>query len=271
MDLVNIIYRYINRFINSEELMSLLENIDRQKFSDDESKEIDNFLKEVKKIIKTTPNKIDIVEEKRLENINRMLALFEKNIDSEKLDEKGKKLIEKQYNSLLRDKEKVRDSGPRYEKLFEHLCNFPLYRKYCLKMDDYELLKFIAQYISVPLPPKISQEAFNDLVEVGIKSDERESLWRLAMNYNRKEKDFSKIEDYFILKRDNYYLAELISGVEENLDLNRIVEKILKTNDIEFIKKMANTPYLDSIFTDEQKEKIKNKIKNEKRNKNERI
>ncbi len=132
-------------------------------------------------------------------------------------------------------------------------------------MDDYELLKFITQYISVPLPPKISQKGFDSLVNVGIESDESEALWRLAMNYNRKDKDFFKIEDYFIKKRDYYYLAELISSVEEDLNLDRLIEKKHKTEDIKFIKKMANTSYLQPIFTEEQKEKVKRVIQTKKK------
>ena len=38
MDLVNIIYRYVNRFINSLELIELLTTIDRTKFSKKEAK-----------------------------------------------------------------------------------------------------------------------------------------------------------------------------------------------------------------------------------------
>lgn len=264
MDLVNIIYRYVNRFINSEELIELLDNIDKTKFSKDEIKEIEKLLLEVKDIVNTTKIKIDQVEINRLTMINRLLDSLDPAKISEKMDEKSKKeaidFIEKRKESLLKDKEKVRDSGPRYEKLFEHLTYFPLYRKYCLKMNDLELLEFITQYISVPLPPNIEQKDFDDLVEAGIKEDKREFLWRLAMNYNRKGKDFLKIEDYFILKRDDYYLAELISGVQEDLDLDRLIDKVLETKDKKFISKLANTPYLEPIFTDEQKEKVKKAI-----------
>ena len=34
MDLVNIVYRYVNRFINSEDLIDFLENIDSSRFSE---------------------------------------------------------------------------------------------------------------------------------------------------------------------------------------------------------------------------------------------
>ncbi len=208
MDLVNIIYRYVQRFINSEELINLLENMAK------------------KKKIRT------------------------------------KEFIEKQRKTLLEDQEKVRDSGPRYEKLFELLTHFPLYNKTCLQMNDLELLEFITQYISVPLPPPINQEYFNELIEVGIKEDKRESLWRMAMNYNQKNKDFSKIVDYFIEKRDHYYLAELISGVEEDLDLDRIIDKSLETKDISFLREMTQYEYLMPIFSNKQKEKVIKAIQN---------
>ncbi len=87
------------------------------------------------------------------------------------------------------------------------------------------------------------------------------------MNYNRKDKDFSKIEDYFIEKRDDYYLAELISGVNEDLDLDKLTQKVLNTNDLDFIKKLANTEYLQAIFSNKEKTAVaeknkKNKLKN---------
>ncbi len=81
------------------------------------------------------------------------------------------------------------------------------------------------------------------------------------MNYNRKDKDFSKIEDYFIEKRDDYYLAELISGVNEDLDLDKLTQKVLNTNDLDFIKKLANTEYLQAIFSKKQKEQVKEFLK----------
>ena len=40
MELINIVYRYLNRYINSEELVKLLENIDKTKFSEKEQKDL---------------------------------------------------------------------------------------------------------------------------------------------------------------------------------------------------------------------------------------
>lgn len=66
MDLVNIIYRYVNRFINSDELIDLLKNIDKNKFSKKEIKEIEKLIEEVKKIIESVPIEIDQIELKRI-------------------------------------------------------------------------------------------------------------------------------------------------------------------------------------------------------------
>lgn len=265
MDLVNIIYRYVNRFINSEELIHNLENLSLEKFSKQENEEIKALIKEVKEIVKTVPIKIDQIEINRLTMMNRLLDALDEAKISDSMDEnkqeETRNFIQKRRKSLLEDQEKVRDSGPRYKALYNCLVDNKVYTKYCKNMNDLELLEFVTQYISVPVTPAIDQETFDDLVKVGIKEDKRESLWRLAMNYNGKNKDFSKIEDYFIEKRDDYYLAELISGVNEDLDLDHLIEKVSNTNDFDFIKKLANTEYLLDIFSDKQKEQVKEFLK----------
>lgn len=40
MELINIVYRYLNRYINSEELVEFLENIDKTKFSPKEQEDL---------------------------------------------------------------------------------------------------------------------------------------------------------------------------------------------------------------------------------------
>ena len=124
-------------------------------------------------------------------------------------------------------------------------------------MNDKELLTFITRYISVPLPPPIKQEDFNNLVKVGIKEDNREALWRLAVNYDKKM-DFTLIENYFIDKRDSYYLIELISATD-NVNLDNLVSKVVATNDREFMIDLANRSLELSIFTKEDIDKIKEK------------
>ena len=260
MDLVNIIYRYANRFINSDELVELLAKIDKTKFSTSEVKEIEKLLEEVKKIIKNVPIETDQIEIKRMTSLNRMLENLEKIKANEKNSEEVKEFAEKRYNSLVKDKDKIRDSGPRYEKLYDLLVNDSMYMSYFKKMSDLELLEFITQYIFAPVVPNIDQETFNNLVNVGIKEDKREALWRLAFNYNGKKKDFSRIENYFIEKRDDYYLTELISAVHEDLNMDKLIEKVINTKDMKFIIGCANRAKTIGIFTDEEIGKIKEKF-----------
>lgn len=257
MDLVNLMYRYINKFINSDVLITELESVDLTKYTKEEQKEIKKLLADVKKVKETTPNELDQIEKNRLANIDHMLELLGNARQGEKLDEKASEFINKQCNQLEEDKKAIRDGGKLYTSIFELMTNNPVVNKYASRMDDLELLEFITHYISAPLPPEIDQEGFNDLVEAGIKEDKREALWRLAFNYNHKHKDFSLIEDYFIEKRDEYYLTELISAVKEDLDMNKLIKKIVKTKDKTFISKVVETGESYSLFEDDELEKLK--------------
>lgn len=261
MDLVNIIYRYVNRFINSQELIKRLEDIDKTKFLKKERNDIEMLLEEVKKVIETIPIEIDQVEIKRMASLNHILEDLEKIKTNEKNSKEARAFAENKYNDLIKDKEAIRDSGPRYEKLYDLLVNNSVYVNYCRKMSDLELLEFITQYISAPVTPNIDQETFNSLVAAGIKVDKREALWRLAFNYNRKKKDFTCIEDYFIEKRDDYYLIELISAVKEDLNMDKLVEKVINTKDKSFVINCGNRAKDIGIFSDEEIEKLKERWK----------
>lgn len=254
MELVNLMYRYVNRFINSNELINELKKIDISNYSEKDKKVIDKLIKDIEEVRDKTPNEIDEVEKKRLEQIDYLLDKF-KEVNTS--DEQAKEFIEKQYNNLLEDKEKVRDGGKLYTKIVNLLTNNSVINKSASKMNDKELLTFITRYISVPLPPPIKQEDFNDLVKVGIKEDNREALWRLAVNYDKKM-DFTLIEDYFIDKRDSHYLIELISATD-SVNLDNIVSKVVATNDREFMIDLTNRSLELSIFTKEDIDKIKEK------------
>ena len=117
-------------------------------------------------------------------------------------------------------------------------------------LSDYELLEFIAQNIKAPFPPSFNQEEFDRLVKAGIEKDEREWLWRLAFNYEGRNLNFDSIVNYFIKKKDGYYLAELISAVGECLNIDSIIDKI---NDRELIEDLkVRKQVISSYVTDEQ-------------------
>lgn len=241
MNLVTLMYKYINRFINSDELLESLEELDLNNFSKEEKISINKLIYDIKIIKDKTANEIDEIEKNRLETIERIVSNINIILESDNLEKDLREKIEHRKEYLLEDKKKVKDGGKLYESIYILLADNKLINHYWESINDYELLEFIAQYISVPIPPQIDQEKFNDLVKVGIKNNEREWLWRLAFNYNRKNKDFSLIEDYFIEKKDNYYLTELISAVREDLDMKKLKEKVLATKDKKFITSVKKT------------------------------
>lgn len=241
MNLVTLMYKYINRFINSDELLESLEELDLNNFSKEEKISINKLIDDIKTIKDKTANEIDEIEKNRLETIERIVSNINIILESDNLEKDLREKIEHRKEYLLEDKKKVKDGGKLYESIYILLADNKLINHYWESINDYELLEFIAQYISVPMPPQIDQEKFNDLVKVGIKNNEREWLWRLAFNYNRKNKDFSLIEDYFIEKKDSYYLTELISAIPEDLDMKKLKEKVLATNDKKFITSVKKT------------------------------
>ena len=241
MDLVSLIYKYINRFINSDELLESLEELDLNNFTDEEKVSIKKLIDDIKSIKDKIPNEVDEIEKNRLEINEKYVNGIDKILQNNTLENKLKEKFLKIREGLLEDKKKVKDGGKLYESLFTLLADNELINYYCDLLNYYELLEFIAQYISVPMPPQISQEKFDKIVKVGIENDEREWLWRLAFNYNEKNKDFSLIEDYFIEKRDDYYLTELISAVREDLNMKKLKKKVIATKDKKFINKVKST------------------------------
>lgn len=241
MDLVSLMYKYINRFINSDELLESLEELDLNNFTDEEKASIKKLIDDIKSIKNKIPNEVDEIEKNRLEINEKYVNGIDKILQNNTLENKLKEKFLKIREGLLEDKKKVKDGGKLYESLFTLLADNDLINYYCDLLNDYELLEFIAQYISVPMPPQISQEKFDKIVKVGIENDEREWLWRLAFNYNEKNKDFSLIEDYFIEKRDDYYLTELISAVREDLNMKKLKKKVIATKDKKFINKVKST------------------------------
>lgn len=241
MDLVSLMYKYINRFINSDELLESLEELDLNNFTDEEKVSIKKLIDDIKSIKDKIPNEVDEIEKNRIEINEKYVNGIDKILQNNTLENKLKEKFLKIREGLLEDKKKVKDGGKLYESLFTLLADNDLINYYCDLLNDYELLEFIAQYISVPMPPQISQEKFDKIVKVGIENDEREWLWRLAFNYNEKNKDFSLIEDYFIEKRDDYYLIELISAVREDLNMKKLKKKVIATKDKKFINKVKST------------------------------
>lgn len=260
MQLLNIVYRYVNRFINSEELLLELTNIDKTKLSFADITNISSLLKDVQNIISSTDIIIDEEEITRIKTINNILKVIEKIRKNSNLNENTKEFLSKKYTELLEDKAAKRDSGPRYEKLSSLLVNNKVYQEHLQEISIDELLKFITQYISVPKPLKLSPETFARLVSKAINNDNREGLWRLAFNYASENQNLDAIEDYYIEQKDAYYLMEYINAVKEHINLKKIVQKALRTKDINFINDCGKRAIEFGFFEDEEVEKIKQEI-----------
>ncbi len=265
MELVQIMYEYINKFINNEKLVLRLNDIDLTKYSKTESNEIKKLIKEVKEFISNTPNELDEFEKKRLQNIEMHLESINKVINNKNNKKEDIEKFKKMKETLEENKLQKRDGGKLYYGLRDILSNNKLVVKYAKKMDLQELLNFITQYFQVMLPPAISQETFDELTNVAIKEDAREKLFRLAFNYEGLKKDFSKIEDYFIEKRDAYFLTELYSAVPDDIDIDNLLRKVIETKDRDFMFDVKNHAKKIGLSDDEWKRLIDlaNKIYNE--------
>ena len=208
-ELLNICYKFFNKFIDSNKLIELLKNIDTKSLSKNDIKKTAELINEISNIVEKYSS-----EEKGLET--EWIALMD-----------------------------CINNNEYFNKCFENLT-------------DYELLEFIAQYICAPLPPYLEQEQFDRLVKTGIEHDKREWLWRLAFNYERYELNFDLIVDYYIEKKDGYYIAELISAVGDNLDVDSIIDKINDKSLIEDLRKIKGA--FSNHVTEEQFNKLISKL-----------
>ena len=136
MELVDLMYRYINKFINHKKLLEELKQIDLSKYDIEEQEIIRNLIKEVKSIVDTIPNEIDEIEIKRKEQAQRMANTIKKALSQSNLDLYSKEKLNKQYNSLLKEKEITKDGGKLYKTLFKLMTQNELVSKYSSAMID---------------------------------------------------------------------------------------------------------------------------------------
>ena len=250
-ELLNICHKFLNRFINSDELIEELNNIDKKEMSKEEIKKLDKLIMDIKEIIANIPNKIDEYVIGKKKKVNNLIDKFE-------TIPKDEDIINRLLNNLKKDNEKEIDSHERWLAIAQCIDENDYFNTCFDNLSDNELLEFISQYIQVPFPPQLSQEKFEKLVKVGIENDEREWLWRLALNYERRNINFDLIVDYFIKVKDGYYLAELISAVGECLDIDSIIGKI---NDKELIKDLKERKYvICNYVSEEQFNKLVSKL-----------
>lgn len=101
-----------------------------------------------------------------------------------------------------------------------------------------------------------SQNEFNNIASKYIKKNNTNKLFMLARDYDSKY-NLEKIEDYYISIKDSFNLCELISLSLEYLDLDNLFNKIINTNDINFIKSIENNIVINGIIDPKYLKKLK--------------
>lgn len=253
-ELLNICYKFFNRFITADILIEQLTNIDKTNLSKNDIEETNKIISDIKKIADNTPNEVDEYVIKKKETISNLI----KKIEQIPKNDNNSDFLNRQLDNLKKDYDREMDSHERWFAITDCIDKNDYFTKIFESLTDYELLEFIAQNIQAPFPPNLTQEEFDKLVKVGIEKDEREWLWRLAFNYERSKINFDNIVDYFIKKKDGYYLAELISAIGECLNIDSIINKIVDKELIEDLKKRKGV--ISSYVSDEQFNRLIDKL-----------
>ncbi len=244
-EMLNICYRFFNEFITSDELVLQLSNLSEDK------ENVNELIKGIKDIISKIPNEEDEYILSKKNRIKHLIDKFEQMPDSVPFKKDNLDNLNKDYN-------RKRDCYKRWYEITKYIDSNEYFEKQFESLTDYETLEFIAQNICAPFPPQFNQEEFDKLVKAGIENDEREWLWRLAFNYNRTDIKYDDIIDYFIDKKDGYYLCELISSVGEKLDIDSIINKISDKDLIKYL--LDNKNVIKNYVTEEQFNELTNKL-----------
>lgn len=145
----------------------------------------------------------------------------------------------------------------RFSKIQDVLEETELFKTELKNITPKLMLDMLTQYIYVGNIPDITQNFFDEMVNKCINSNSREKAWRLALNFI-KNKNIQKIEDYFIEVRDEYYIGELLSTLYDDdlILVDRVINKMVNTNDKKFIKKYLQLNYIDNFMKDEHYKKL---------------
>lgn len=135
-----------------------------------------------------------------------------------------------------------------YSYIFDLLVANEVYIKEAKNQSDRDLMLMICDYLYSHNVPDINQKHFDLLVDEAIKTgkDARENCFRLAFNYNKCGYNLDKIVNYFIDLRDAWYLSEIISTNKEDLDMDKVIGKVISTHDTIFIDKLLKDNFIQA-------------------------
>lgn len=171
-------------------------------------------------------------------------------------------LLDKLENKDKSVEELIINNEDEYQRFFNLLINNETFLDIDSHMSSLELMLLITYYIYAPCTPKIDQDYFDDLVKAAENYDHAlENIWRLGMNFDDLNYDFSLLEDFFIKTKDIHYLGEYIGGIRQ-ADEESVINKIIATKDKDFIKNILNDDYLCDILHDDYKNRLKEYLNN---------
>lgn len=229
----------------------ILINLDIKKLSFSVILKNNFFVKSVYKYINKLINKDMLINEIKIFSNSKIEKKYKEdlNILLDNIENKDKSL-----EGLIINNENE------YQRIFDLTMHNKTYIDIAKNMSDLELMLLITSYIFVPFTPNIDQDYFNDLVNVAKNYDNvLENIWRLGMNYDRKGYNFDLLDNFFVDSKNVYYLGEYISGIHQ-INQEKIVNKIIKTKDKEFIKQILEDNFIVDNLDEEYKNLLESSI-----------
>lgn len=199
------------------------------------------FVKSVYKFINGTIDKKTLIEE---------INIFINNNSRKKINEDLNNLLLDIDNNDKELGELIIDNQDEYKRIFDILVKNKTYLSFAKKMNLTELMLLITSYIYAPYTPKVDQDTFNALVEAAINYNHScENVWRIAMNYDRKDYNYDLIDSFFVNSKNIWYLGEYLSGVLQ-IDKEKIVNMIVDTSDKDYINQVIGNSMIMGLLDD---------------------
>lgn len=105
------------------------------------------------------------------------------------------------------------------------------------KMNIDKIIKNLEKNLVLTYHIDMNQQKLDELIDYCIKNDLREKAWRIALTFSNY--DYSKLADYYLKVKDDWYLSELLYVVgEEKIKIYELYNKVLNTKDLQFIEKV---------------------------------
>lgn len=175
--------------------------------------------------------------------------LFSNFVTNEALIEKLKKLMElgmieekylSNFESMVQEIDEIAKKGNgivSFATIQELLLQCEAYQNMAESLTPFEVMEIATKKLGRELP--LTDADLEKVVEAAIISDIPENVWRIALNYDLRIKDKSKLEDYIIRKQNAWYIVEFITSEFTGIHLEKLVDGLINTVDLPEIIHLA--------------------------------